>query len=133
MSRPPGKQLKVPERQLVEIWQHHLPEKSELITEGGGVVKIIYPGRINDDQGADFRDAVIATDRGLAKGDIELHVKSSHWRAHQHHLNPAYNRVILHVVMWHDTGAATILQNGSRYWSKRPSANAAVPSPSSMH
>lgn len=113
MSYSPGKQIKVPERQLVEIWQHQLPEKSELITEDGRVVKIIYPGRINDDQGADFRDAVIATDQGLVKGDIELHVKSSDWRVHQHHHNPAYNRVILHVVMWRDTDAATILQNGS--------------------
>ncbi len=100
------------EKQIVKLWQQQLLSRSELVTEGGEPVKVIYPGRLNDDRGADFCDAVIATSRGLIKGDIELHIKSSGWRIHQHHLNPAYNRVILHVVMWHDTGAATTPQNG---------------------
>ena len=86
--------------------------RTELITERGKPLKIIYPGRINDDRGADFRDAVIATNRGLIKGDIEVHVKSSDWQAHRHHQDPVYNRVILHVVMWHNTKTATNLQNG---------------------
>lgn len=88
------------ESQIVKIWQHQLLDKTELTTEGGEPLKIIYPGRVNDDRGADFRDAVIATSRGLITGDIEVHVKSSDWQAHQHHHDPVYNRVILHVVMW---------------------------------
>jgi hypothetical protein len=104
--------VKVTEHQITEIWQHQLLDKTRLITEDGELIRIIYPGRINDDQGADFRDAVIATSQGLVKGDIELHVRSSDWRAHQHHRNPAYNRVILHVVMWHDTDTATNSQDG---------------------
>ena len=86
--------------------------RTELNTERGEPLKIIYPGRINDDRGADFRDAVIATSGGLTKGDIEIHVKSSDWQAHRHHHDQVYNRVILHVVMWHNTKAATSLQNG---------------------
>ena len=101
-----------PEIQIVNIWQRLLVHRTELTTEGGEPIKIIYPGRINDEPGADFRDAVIATNRGLIKGDIEIHVKSSGWRIHRHHQNPVYNRVILHVVMWHDTEATTKLQNG---------------------
>ena len=88
------------EKQIVKLWQQQLLSRSGLVTEGGEPVKVIYPGRLNDDRGADFCDAVIATSRGLIRGDIELHVKSSSWRVHQHHLDPAYNRVILHVVMW---------------------------------
>jgi len=84
-----------------------------LFTEAGEPIRIVYPGRVNDGRGADFRDAVIATTSGLIKGDIEVHVKSSGWRAHRHHLDAAYNRVILHVVMWHDTKTATNLQNGN--------------------
>ena len=72
---------------------------AKLTTKNGKPLKIIYPGRINDDRGADFRDAVIATGRRLIKGDIEIHVKDSDWRAHRHHRNPIYNRVILHVVL----------------------------------
>ena len=112
MPCPELKPAKVSESQVVKMWQHQLLNGTELVTEAGEPIKIIYPGRINDGRGADFRDAVIATDRGLIKGDIEVHVKSSGWRAHRHHLDMAYNRVILHVVMWHDTKAATNLQNG---------------------
>ena len=91
---------KVSERQIIKIWQHQLLDGTKLTTEGGEPIKIIYPGRINDDRGADFRDAVIATSGELIKGDIEVHVKSSGWRAHRHHQDSAYNQVILHVVMW---------------------------------
>ena len=112
MPCPELKPAKVSESQVVKMWQHQLLNGTELVTEAGEPIKIIYPGRINDGRGADFRDAVIATDRGLIKGDIEVHVKSSGWRAHRHHLDMAYNRVILHVVMWHDAKATTNLQNG---------------------
>ena len=100
------------ENQVVKLWQHLLLDKTELAIEGDEPIKIIYPGRINDSQGADFREAVIATRRGLIKGDIEVHVKSSDWQAHRHHRDPVYNRVILHVVGRHDTKADTTLQNG---------------------
>jgi len=99
------------ESQVIKIWQHLLLDRTELTTEGGETIRIIYSGRINDDRGADFRDAVITTSQGLIKGDIEVHVKSSGWQSHQHHHDPAYNRVILHVVMWHDSEATT-LENG---------------------
>jgi len=95
----------------VEMWQQ-LMNRAELTTASGEPIRIIYPGRKNDDRGADFRDAVIATDRGIIKGDIEVHVKTSHWQAHRHYQDPAYNRVILQVVLWHDTEAATSLHNG---------------------
>ncbi len=100
------------ESQLIKIWQHQLLARTGLITEGGEPVEIIYPGRLNDDRGADFRDAVIVTNKGLIKGDVEVHVKSSGWREHRHHQDVVYNRVILHVVMWHNTKTATNLQNG---------------------
>jgi len=101
-----------PESQFIRVWQHQLLDRTGLVTEEGEPIEIIYPGRLNHDQGADFRDAVIATSRGLIRGDIEVHVKSGDWRGHRHHQNAAYNRVILHVVMWHNTKAATNLQNG---------------------
>jgi hypothetical protein len=71
----------LPESQVIKIWQRLLRYRTELTTEGGEPIKIIYPGRINDDRGADFRDAVITTSQGLIKGDIEVHVKSSGWQS----------------------------------------------------
>jgi len=100
------------ESQIIKIWQHQLLDRTRLVTEDGEPIEIIYPGRVNDDQGADFRDAVIAASKGLMKGDIEVHVKSSGWREHQHHRDVVYNRVIMHVVMWHNSKTATYLQNG---------------------
>ena len=113
MPCPVSGPAKVSEGQVIRVWQHHLRDGTELVTEAGEPIKIVYPGRVNDGRGADFRDAVIVTTSGLIKGDIEVHVKSSGWRAHRHHLDAAYNRVILHVVMWHDTKTATNLQNGN--------------------
>jgi len=112
MPYPLVGKAKVTERQVVKIWQHQLLTRTELATERGEPIKIIYPGRINDGRGADFRDAVIATRQGVIKGDIEVHVNSSAWQTHRHHCDPAYNRVILHVVMWHNTEEVTNLQNG---------------------
>jgi hypothetical protein len=104
----------IPERQVVAIWQRRLTGRTDLVTEEGEPIKIIYPGRINDDRGADLLDAVITTSQGLLKGDVEVHVKSSSWWAHRHHQDPIYNRVILHVVFWRDTETAINLQNGQK-------------------
>ena len=53
-----------PESHIVDMWQHLLEQRTELTTEEGEWIKIIYPGRINDDQGADFRDAVLPPGEG---------------------------------------------------------------------
>lgn len=101
------------EKQVAEIWQHST-ERTDLTTESGTPIRIIYPGRANDERGAAFRDVVIATAGNLIKGEVELHVKSSDWQAHSHFRDPAYNRVILHVVMQRDTNTETTLQNGKQ-------------------
>ena len=59
----------ISESQVVKIWQYQLLDRSTLVTEDGEWLRVIYPGRINDDRGADFRDAVISTRQGLRKGD----------------------------------------------------------------
>ena len=102
------------ESQITKIWQQQLLDNAELFTEDGELVEVVYPGRLNDEQGADFRDAVIATSKGLLRGDVEIHVRSSDWRNHQHHRDSVYNRVVLHVVMWHNAKMATKLQNGRK-------------------
>jgi hypothetical protein len=100
------------EKQVVQLWQETLQCQSRLRTEANESISIIYPGRRNDDRGADFKDAVIATRQGRLKGDIEIHVKASDWWRHCHHHDPAYNRVILHVVYQNDTENVITQQNG---------------------
>ena len=103
--------IKVSEKQAALIWKQ-LAGK-ELISTEGKLVNVIYPGRTNGDSGPDFQDVVIAIRSRLVKGDVEVHVESSDWYRHRHHADPEYNNVILHVVMWHDCGSATLLQNGN--------------------
>ncbi len=102
----------ITEKQVVGIWQDILLERTGLKTVDNEPVSVIYPGRRNDDRGADFKDAIVNTRQGKSRGDIEIHVKTSDWRTHQHHLDPAYNQVILHVVYQHDTTEPITLENG---------------------
>ncbi|UCB43575.1 MAG: DUF2851 family protein [Dehalococcoidales bacterium] len=104
--------IKLLEKDVVAAWQSQVQNGTVLTTEQGEPVEIVYPGRHNDGWGADFQDAVIATGGRLKKGDIEVHVRSSDWKLHRHHLDPAYNRVVLHVV-WHDDEITTSLCDGS--------------------
>ncbi|MFC1947345.1 DUF2851 family protein [Chloroflexota bacterium] len=102
----------ITEKQFREIWQRCEITGQTLIAESGMTIRVIYPGRPNDGQGADFKDAVIITDKELRTGDIEFHLRSGDWRGHHHHLDPVYNRVILHVVRQHNSKKGTFLQNG---------------------
>ena len=102
--------IKFSEKQAVLIWQQVMGK--ELTSSKDEPVSVIYPGRVNGDNGPDFRDAVIVNKSHLTKGDVEVHVKSSDWYSHEHHTDAEYNNVILHVVMWHDCNSATLLQSG---------------------
>jgi hypothetical protein len=102
--------IKSSEKQAALIWQQAVG--AELTSTQDELLNVIYPGRINGDNGPDFRDAVILNKLRLTKGDVEVHVRSSDWYSHEHHTNAAYNNVILHVAMWHDCNSATLLQNG---------------------
>jgi len=98
---------------LSRIWQSQLLSDHELITSDGQAVKVIFPGRRNREAGPDFCGAIISlnSDEPL-RGDVELHICSSQWLEHKHHYDPAYNGVILHVVLQHDCATLTPLQSG---------------------
>jgi hypothetical protein len=100
------------EKQVRLMWQQALGTK--LTSTEDEQFSVIYPGRINGDNGPDFRDAVIVSKSRLIKGDVEVHVRSSDWYSHRHYADVEYNSVILHVAMWHDCSSATVLQNGKR-------------------
>jgi hypothetical protein len=91
------------EKYVTQAWQSLIESVGEFNAENGESLRIIYPGKISDAPGSDFQDAVIKIDGQLTRGNIEIHVNSSNWRTHRHHRDSTYNRVVLHVVMWHDT------------------------------
>jgi hypothetical protein len=102
----------VAEETVALMWRQLLGK--ELRTEEGFRITSVYPGRSGGDSGPDFREAVIAEvgSRLTIKGDVEVHVKSSDWYRHGHHRNPAYNNVVLHVVLWRDSDSVTLRQDG---------------------
>lgn len=87
------------ERYLQWIWSHkRLPFHLLQLTDGREV-HISDVGKINLlDAGPDFKMGVVIIDGLKFVGDIELHVKSSHWFEHKHHLDSNYNAIVLHVV-----------------------------------
>jgi len=96
-----------PEMEFVRIWQHQWLAQESLVTEDGQAVEVIHPGRFNDEEGPDFRDAIIVIGRELSRGDIEVHLKADDWQEHGHHRDANYNRVILHVVRQHSARVTT--------------------------
>ena len=91
------------ERLLQFIWQFQYFNKNELITDADETVQVIFPGKYNTDQGPDFSDAKIKIGKTLWAGTIELHIKTSDWKKHNHQSDKNYNNVILHVV-WEEDG-----------------------------
>jgi len=80
------------------IWKYQLFDHSRLKTEDGEVLLVLHPGVLNTHSGPDFSDARIRIGENIWVGNVELHIKSADWYAHNHHLDQAYNNVMLHVV-----------------------------------
>ncbi|HLQ11391.1 MAG TPA: DUF2851 family protein [Ktedonobacteraceae bacterium] len=106
------------EQDLAQRW-HALPPVQSLPLTGGEVCYLHYAGRSGGPQGPDIRDAVLQfapahpdAAEGRITGDIEFHVRCSDWYAHQHHTDPRYNNVILHVVLIVDSVGPVLRQDG---------------------
>jgi hypothetical protein len=90
------------EKLLHFIWQFQYFNRSDLRTSTGELITIVYPGRLNNNQGPDFLDAKIRIGDALLAGSVELHLETSDWNKHGHSRDANYKNVILHVVLQHD-------------------------------
>jgi hypothetical protein len=79
------------------LWRYRLL-LPELTTVLGENICVIQTGRPNPDSGPDFFNALILIGNTTWAGNVEIHVRASEWFDHCHHLDPAYDNVILHVV-----------------------------------
>lgn len=102
------------EKFLYHIWDEgHL--RSDLRTASKLPIKIIYQGQFNTARGPDFKNAIIEIEGETKRGDIEIHLKTSDWQAHNHQEDAYYNQVVLHVVLRHNSSYPyTILEDGSK-------------------
>jgi hypothetical protein len=101
------------EKFLYHIWdERHLA--NELKTVSGKNLRIVYQGQFNTGRGPDFKNAIIEIQGEQLRGDIEIHLKTQDWQAHNHQEDIYYNQVILHVVLEHKTGYShTIREDGA--------------------
>ena len=88
----------MPEILLHYIWEHCLWAGFEQQTTDGQPVEILSVGTHNRDAGPDYSHARVRIGGREWVGNIEIHVCSGDWMRHRHHLDPAYDSVILHVV-----------------------------------
>jgi hypothetical protein len=80
------------------IWEYQRYNHSKLFTNDNQPIYVIHPGKQNHYDGPDFLNATLRIGEELWKGSVELHVDGKDWYNHQHHLDPNYSNVILHVV-----------------------------------
>ncbi len=85
------------------VWKFQKFDVPHFLTSNNEVLHIKNTGSHNLNSGPDFFNAQIELDGQLWAGNIEIHIKSSDWYAHNHQADMAYDGVILHVVWEHDT------------------------------
>lgn len=88
----------IPELEAQSYWT------AGLLGHGGntlrhGQVRIIDFGEWNRSVGPDFLRAEVEINGTRLRGDIELDPTAQDWERHGHGANPAYNNVVLHVVL----------------------------------
>jgi len=91
--------MHIHERFFRHIWCNQYLRTGALRTVDGRPVCVSRPGVLNAFGGPDVRDAVVTIGTVTFAGDIEIHRTAGDWAQHRHDTNPAYNKVILHVVL----------------------------------
>lgn len=86
------------EKLLHFVWKHRIFPLHDLQTTDGELVEVIDPGMHNSNQGPDFFNAKVRIGQTTWVGNVEVHVRTTDWMLHNHHLDPRYDNTILHVV-----------------------------------
>jgi hypothetical protein len=84
------------------LWKYGLYNHGRLVDNEKNQIIVLNPGEYNHDSGPDFFNARISIAGTVWAGNIEIHVKSSHFNNHGHQHDPAFNNIILHVVAEND-------------------------------
>ena len=89
-----------PELLLQKLWWRQEFACAGAQTADGRMLRVIAPGRWNRLGGPDFLDAVVELDGVRLRGAVEVHLRAEDWEAHHHRDDPAYDGVMLHVVLF---------------------------------
>lgn len=89
----------IAEHLIVYLWEQNYFSSIPLKTIEGQRVEIISAGIKNLDSGPDFKNISIKINDRICQGDLEIHRAPEDWYQHSHHADPAYNNVIMHLVI----------------------------------
>lgn len=84
------------------LWKYGLYYPDSLVDNDGNGISVINPGEYNRDSGPDFFNARILIAGTEWAGNVEIHIKASHFDNHGHNSDHAFDNVILHVVAEND-------------------------------
>lgn len=88
------------ERVVQKIWMRRDFDTTAARLTDGRPLEIQRVGQWNLLAGPDFRGARLVVDGRAISGDVEVHFHASDWTSHGHGEDPAYDEVVLHVVMF---------------------------------
>ncbi|OQB96172.1 MAG: hypothetical protein BWX86_00904 [Verrucomicrobia bacterium ADurb.Bin122] len=103
-----------PEVLLQQIWRRGEFQQTAIRTTEGKALDVLHPGRWNRLGGPDFRSARLRLDGVELVGDVELHLHAEDWAAHGHEGDPAYDAVVLHVVLFPPKSATVTRRHDGR-------------------
>jgi len=92
--------ITVSEMLIQKIWMRRDFETDGLKTRDGAALRILDPGVWNLQEGPDFKDARLEIGGRRVEGDVEVHFYARNWRNHGHSKDGAFNRVVLHIVLF---------------------------------
>ncbi len=115
------------ESDLARRWWS-LPSGTTLPLHDGSYGRLVFCGRPGSSAGPDVHDAILLlpvqpiqgdspshhTTAPVQQhiGDVEFHIHARDWYLHQHHRDPRYNNVLLHVVLSAYPSQKTLRQDG---------------------
>jgi len=80
------------------VWKYQHFTSRDLKSDDGRQLQVVKTGLHNQNAGPDFLHSQIRIGDTMWAGNVEIHVNASDWYNHNHHNDPAYDNVILHVV-----------------------------------
>ena len=92
--------LQILESRIQQVWALQAMQPGDWRTCSGQALRVRSPGSWNRGAGPDFKEAVLELEGEARIGDVEIHLYREDWWRHGHETDPAYDRVILHVILF---------------------------------
>ena len=111
LQEPSPEAADVPEALVQDLWAQQQFDTDGLETTDGEAIEVLDPGVLNSDAGPDFQNAHIRLGGMDWRGHVEVHTASGGWFQHEHHTDPRYDSVVLHVALHADMWTGGLLRS----------------------